>query len=232
MATQEKFKGFSKKSIKFFRELEKNNTKEWFEDNKDIFDEYIMQPAVFFVRDMGEKLKIISPEIVADPRRDKSIFRIHRDTRFSKDKRPFKTHLGIYFWEGEEKKLENPGFYFHFDSKNILFAGGMHIFPKQYLNIFRGAAIDTVKGKELAKVLNKINKNKDYKLGWEKYKKVPRGYNSSSLNSEYLLYGGIGFVYESKIPDVLYSEKLLNFSYKIYKDFSPLHSWIISNVCK
>ena len=77
------FKGFSKKSLKLFSDLEKNNTKDWFSANRNIFDDEILFPAKAFVTDMGERLIKIAPDIVADPRTDKSIFRIHRDTRFS-----------------------------------------------------------------------------------------------------------------------------------------------------
>ena len=72
------FKGFTKKSLKFFSDLEKNNTKDWFASNRDVYDSEILIPAKAFVTDMGEKLSEIAPNIVADPRTDKSIFRIHR----------------------------------------------------------------------------------------------------------------------------------------------------------
>ncbi|NIP29413.1 MAG: TIGR02453 family protein [Candidatus Dadabacteria bacterium] len=230
MNNQEKFSGFDKKSVKFFKDLEKNNTREWFDAHRDIYDEYILRPAVLFIRDLGKKLQKISPNFVADPRRDKSIFRIQRDTRFSRDKKPFKTHLGIYFWEGENKKLENPGFYFHFDSKRIMLGGGLHVIPKQYLKTYRDSVVDSNYGSDLVKILKKISKNDEYKAGWEKYKKVPRGYDPDHPNSKLLLNGGIGFIYETKIPEEMFSEELLNFCYKVYKDISPLHFWIIDMI--
>ena len=220
------FNGFSKQTVKFFRDLEKNNSKKWFDQNRDTYDEYVMKPAVEFVKGMGEKLKSISPDIVADPRRDKSIFRLNRDTRFSNNKVPYKTHLGIYFWEGEGKKLENPGFYFQLDQKNIMLGAGMHIFPKQMLKPYRDAVTGGTSGSELKKIISKISKYKNYKLGWSKYKKIPRGYDPNHPNSEYLLYGGIGFIVEDPLTDVLYSEKLVDHCFKFFKDVSPLHSWL------
>ena len=104
------FNGFTKETFRFFRDLENNNTKEWFQENRTLYEKNVMEPAQEYVMEMGERLKSISPKIVAIPKTDKSIFRIYRDVRFSKDKTPYKTHLGIFFWEGPRKKLGNPGF--------------------------------------------------------------------------------------------------------------------------
>lgn len=223
------FEGFSKKSLKFFADLEKNNTKDWFSANRDIFDDEILFPAKAFVTDMGERLTEIAPDIVADPRTDKSIFRIHRDTRFSKEKIPYKTHLGIYFWEGAAKKLENPGFYFQFDKDSMFLGVGMHIFPKDMIKDYRDAVVHKKKGVELRKAIESVTKkNKEYELGWVQYKKVPRGYDKDHPLADYLLYGGIGFHYKSKIPSEFNSEKLLDFTYKIFVDMSPIHFWVKS----
>ncbi|MGE5797815.1 MAG: TIGR02453 family protein, partial [Ignavibacteria bacterium] len=100
----------------FLKQLAKNNSKEWFEENREAFNNDFLQPAVQFVVDIGERLQTIVPEIMAVPKVDKSIFRLHRDVRFSKDKSPFKTNLGILLWEGKEKK-QSPGFYFHIEPK-------------------------------------------------------------------------------------------------------------------
>lgn len=224
--SENNFNGFSKKTVKFLKDLEDNNKRNWFDENKDIFDENVMFPASLFVKDIGERLRSLTPDIVADPRRDKSIFRINKDTRFSKDKTPYKTHLGIYFWEGERRKLENPGFYFQCDSKNIMFGVGMHIFSKDHLKKYRDAVVDKKLGAELNRIIKEITKKKDYKLGWVKYKKVPNGYDKNHPNAEFLLYGGIGFTYEKKIPKEFYSKEFSNFTYKIFKDLSPIHFWL------
>jgi uncharacterized protein (DUF2461 family) len=70
-----------------------------------------MKPARQFVLAMGEQLRQIAPGVHAEPEVNRSIFRIHRDTRFSKDKTPYKTNLELLFWEGEGHRMECPGFY-------------------------------------------------------------------------------------------------------------------------
>jgi uncharacterized protein (TIGR02453 family) len=223
----EQFSGFTKKSLKFFSDLQKNNSKGWFNENRNLFDSEILIPAKAFVTAMGDKLRKISPDIVADPRTDKSIFRIYRDIRFSKEKIPYKTHLGIYFWEGAGKKLENPGFYFHFDKDSVFIGVGMHIFPKQMLTAYRDAVVDPKKGEKLEKAIKDVSKNNtEYSLGWKQYKQTPRGYDKDHPRADYLLYGGIGFHYKSEIPGEFYSNKLLDYTYKIFKDMSPIHFWI------
>ena len=83
-----------------------------------------MTPARLFVGEMGARLKKLSPGVQADPRVDKSIFRIFRDTRFSRDKTPYKTHLGIWFWEGDGPRMECSGFYFHLDPPKLMNGSG------------------------------------------------------------------------------------------------------------
>lgn len=85
MSNNSEFNGFSKESIQFYRDIKQNNNKLWFEGHKTEFERYVMNPAKDFVVSMGESLKTIAPNVHADPRVNKSIFRIYRDTRFSKD---------------------------------------------------------------------------------------------------------------------------------------------------
>ena len=98
------FNGFPKETVKFLKNLAKNHKRDWFNEHKGDFDAYVTEPARGFVDAMGTRLMEIAPGIIAEPRVNGSIFRIYRDTRFSKDKTPYKTHLGIFMWEGEGPK--------------------------------------------------------------------------------------------------------------------------------
>ena len=124
---------FPQSTIKFLTALSKNNTKEWFEKNRVRYDLELLQPAVQFVIDLGEKLSEFSPNIYAIPKIDKSIFRLYRDVRFSKNKAPFKTNLGLYFWEGRGKKMECSGLYFHIEPTLFFLGAGMYMFTKDQL---------------------------------------------------------------------------------------------------
>ncbi len=125
------FMGFPKQTLKFFADLEKNNDREWFKAHKSAYEDFVLVPTRNYVEAMGARLQREAPGICAIPMVDKSIFRLHRDTRFSPDKRPFKTHLGIFLWEGEEDKLECPGFYLHLEKDKLIVGGGIHIFQNR-----------------------------------------------------------------------------------------------------
>ena len=112
------FSGFTKETVRFFNGLRRNNNREWFNRNRETYDKQVMEPAKAFVTAMGERLKAVVPKVIAVPLINKSIFRINRDTRFTLDPSPYKTHLGLYFWEGTKPKMESPGFYFHVEPPN------------------------------------------------------------------------------------------------------------------
>lgn len=102
---------FSTSFFKFLTELAANNDRTWFNANKDRYVHEVQEPALQFVSDFGPRLKKISPHLVADPRtQGGSMFRIYRDTRFSKDKTPYKDHVGIAF---RQPAMHAPGVYLH-----------------------------------------------------------------------------------------------------------------------
>ncbi|MEN8235686.1 MAG: DUF2461 domain-containing protein [Actinomycetota bacterium] len=97
-------------------DLAENNDRQWFADNKDRYERYVKETGLQFIRDFEPYLHEISPHFVADDRTvGGSLFRIYRDTRFSNDKTPYKTHLGIQFRHEAAKDVHAPGFYLHLD---------------------------------------------------------------------------------------------------------------------
>jgi len=228
MADQTIFQGFSKKTFKFLKDLEKNNTKDWFGAHRNLFEDEVLVPAQEFVVDMGERLQKISSKIVAIPKTDKSIFRIYRDVRFSKNKTPYKTHIGIFFWEGPRKKLGNPGFYVQLNKSSIFIGGGLHNMPAELFTPYRDAVVDKKRGKALVFAINKIKANPEYKIGGSHYKRVPRGYDPGHPNADLLLYNGVFAYYESKLPDQIYSSDFVDYCYNIFRDMSVLHKWFVS----
>ena len=103
---------FTTKTFQFLKELAKNNDREWFAANKPRYEDHVKVPALRFIQDFGPTLEKISPHFHAGPR---SLFRIYRDTRFSKDKRPYKTHTGIQFRHDRGGDVHAPGFYLHIE---------------------------------------------------------------------------------------------------------------------
>jgi uncharacterized protein (TIGR02453 family) len=221
------FHGFSKEFFKFFSDLEKHNDKSWFEENRGRFDKYVMKPAEGFVVDMGKRLRSIAPRVVADPRRDRSIFRLNRDTRFSADKTPYKTHLGIFFWEGPRKKLDNSGFYLHLSKSKLFIGVGLHIFPRHLLEAYRESVVHPKYGAEMVNAVREATKNPSCTIGWRYYKKVPRGYDSRHPNADWLLFNGLGVYCENPLPGEIYSQDFIGYCFNIFRDMSPIHNWLL-----
>ncbi len=217
-------------TVKYLSDLSKNNNREWFLKNRERFDIEFLQPAIQFVIDLGERIQTFAPAVMAVPRVDKSIFRLHRDVRFRKNKQPYKTNLGLYFWEGKGKRMECSGFYFHVEPNNFFLGAGMYVFSPQQLKKFRDTVYNPDKGRELSKIINSILKNKNYVLGGRTYKRTPRGYDSEYKFSELLLHSGLYSFYETDSINIFHKKDILEFSYNVFKDMNPLHQWLVRNI--
>jgi len=113
-------RAFTPAMFSFMRDLRENNDREWFNANKQRYEDDVKEQALEFVSDFAPLLDEISPHLVADPRPvGGSLFRIYRDTRFSKDKTPYKTHTGINFRHALAKDVHAPGFYLHLEPKSV-----------------------------------------------------------------------------------------------------------------
>jgi uncharacterized protein (TIGR02453 family) len=219
------FTGFSKESISFLQEIRQNNTKEWFEANRDRYEALIKEPSVAYVNEMGEHLQALVPTIKAKPKVNGSLFRIYRDIRFSKDKTPIKSRIGIIFWQGAGKRMQSSSFYMHFSPAEIFFAVGIRGFSRDTLSAYREYIKDESHAYELDKILKDI-KSKGYKIPEPKYKRVPREFDDDYIFRDLARYDAI-YAYKEIAPnDILFSEKLVDYAYDIYEDLLPLQQWV------
>jgi uncharacterized protein (TIGR02453 family) len=124
--TASEFVGFGTALLQFYGELALNNEREWFEANKQRYEREVRDPALAFIRAMAPKLAKISKHFVASDRTvGGSLMRIHRDVRFSKEKTPYKTNLGIQFRHASGKDVHAPGLYFHVDNDGVFLGAGL-----------------------------------------------------------------------------------------------------------
>jgi uncharacterized protein (TIGR02453 family) len=121
MATAEA-PSFSPDLFAFLRELAGHNDRAWFNANKARYEQELKEPALAFVEDMAYRLPQVAPHLTADKR---SLFRIHRDTRFSKDKTPYKTHVGIYFRHERSAEADTAGLYLHLEPRHVFLGAGI-----------------------------------------------------------------------------------------------------------
>lgn len=151
------FPGFPREMVDFYRELRQNNERDWFNANKDRYLACVAEPALEFIRAIeGPLQKKVSPCFTAIAKRSGgSLIRIYRDTRFSKNKTPYKTNLGIHFRHEVGKDVHAPGFYLHFDLDQVFLGAGVWCPSGEPLNQIRMAIDDQsarwkrIKGKKI-----------------------------------------------------------------------------------
>src|ERR1700759_3318345 len=124
------FAGFPKDTIRFLEGIAAHNEKAWFEANRDLYESGYVAPARAFVEALGPLLMKFAPTVKFDPKINGSLHRINRDIRFSKDKRPYKEHLNAWFWTGDSKGWQQPGFWFSVSPKHVYLGVGMYQFDK------------------------------------------------------------------------------------------------------
>lgn len=126
------FSGFPSEMVTFFRSLKRNNRREWFQPRKPLFEKHVKEPMIDLVTALNNDFAKFAPEYVSDPK--KAIFRIYRDTRFSADKTPYKTHIAASFSRRGGVRLAAGGFYFSVSHDQIEVAGGIyHPMPETML---------------------------------------------------------------------------------------------------
>ncbi|MEM6730142.1 MAG: DUF2461 domain-containing protein, partial [Myxococcota bacterium] len=164
------------KLFAFLRELEKNNNREWFTANKSRYEEHVKAPLLAFVGDIEAPLMKVSPHVVADPSPvGGSMFRIYRDVRFSKDKRPYKTHASLQFRHIVGKDVHAPGLYVHFEPGSCFAGGGLWRPESKVLKAIRSSIHSDPKGWKRA-IGGKAFKE-HFALGGESLKRAPKGYD-------------------------------------------------------
>jgi uncharacterized protein (TIGR02453 family) len=166
---------FSPALFTFLRQLKKNNDREWFTANKARYEEEIREPALDFIAGFAPRLYRISPHFLADPRPvGGSLFRIHRDTRFSKDKTPYKTHTGIQFRHEAAKDVHAPGYYVHLEPGLVMVAAGVWHPDSSALVRIRAAIDADPAGWRRATTGKRFRER--FELGGDSLKRPPAGF--------------------------------------------------------
>lgn len=225
------FAGFRPAALTFLRGLAKNNRKEWFEANRDRYEQEIKAPLTALIEEMDVRLAGFAPEIVGTKR---SHFRIHRDVRFSKDKRPYKTHVACWFYHrdagravGENAAHGGAGFYFHFAPGEVFTGGGVWMPPRPALLRIRQAIA------EAPEVFEGLVKDRAFKRRFGGLEtehmlvNMPRGYDKDHPAGDWLKYQSFTAGHALNEAD-LGSAKLLDLLERDFRVMLPLVRWINS----
>ncbi|TDJ63992.1 MAG: DUF2461 domain-containing protein [Proteobacteria bacterium] len=179
------FHGFPSDTLDFLDDLALNNNREWFARNKHRYEEFVITPSLDFIAAVGERMPKLSEHITCIPKRvGGSLFRIYRDVRFARDKRPYKTNIGIHFRHTQARNAHAPGFYFHIGIDECFIGGGMWRPDGPALQRIRARIVDQPAAWK--KLLRSRKFNNNFKLGGESLKRPPRGFPPEHRYVEYL----------------------------------------------
>lgn len=211
----------SPKVFDFLKQLTENNNREWFTENKNLYTES-QENLVLFLEDLIKEMSEFDPELGKIDAK-KSLFRIYRDTRFSKDKTPYKTNFGASLGMG--KGSQKGGYYLHLEPGKSFIAGGIYMPESSVLKTLRKEI--SLYGKEFLNILNE----KEFKKYFpeldqdDKLKKVPQGFEKEDPMAEYLKLKSFIVVYnlsDKEIQDKNASKNLA----KIFNAMKPLNDFL------
>ena len=174
---------FSAETLKFLRALKRNNRREWFNAHRDDYDTHVRQPMIAVVERMADDFRAFAPELVASPR--VSMYRIYRDTRFSENKAPYKTHVAAVFPTRGLPKHEGAGVYFHVSPEGVWMGGGLYLPQPPQLHAIREHIASNVR--QLRAIVESPGFRRHVgALEGDRLQRVPRGFPSDHEAAEYL----------------------------------------------
>ena len=173
--TQGRYASFTAESVKFLAELRDNNNRDWFNANKTRYEEEVLDVALRFIQSMQDPLSQIAPRFTAIPKRmGGSLMRVYRDTRFSKNKTPYKTNIGIQFRHEQARDVHAPGFYVHIDPDEVFLGAGMWRPAPDALRAIRERIAE--KPVEWVKTRDDKTFSRHFRLGGDALSRPPRGF--------------------------------------------------------
>ncbi|MCY3833858.1 MAG: DUF2461 domain-containing protein [Chloroflexi bacterium] len=221
------FPGFPLQTQQFLRELRANNTRDFFAANRPRYEEFVKAPALQWVAAMGERLKELDPDIVIDLRTNGSgsLMRAARDTRFSKDKLPYKVNVAMMWWHGSGKKMQHPGFGMQITPDDAGLMVGMFHFAKPMLAAYRQAVLDEELSRELIELASAI-RAAGYNLSGKHFKTAPRGFDKEHPRIEWLKYNNLHAGTHDIPPSVIIRSALLDVCYDHFAKLAPILHWL------
>lgn len=220
------FSGFDRNAMGFWHELAAEMNKEWFTENKQRYEQLWVEPMTALLDDLAGRMAKTYKPLTLTPK----VMRIHRDVRFSKDKAPYKTHIGGVITSG--KSLASGGhaaMYIHCGLDEEFVGVGCYMFDDKQLAKWR-KAVAGKHGPDLAKLVGKL-RGKGYVVGGhDDYKKVPKPYDAEHPRAEYLKMRGLTGGFPAIPKGMLHQPKLATWLGDHGVAMAPLVRWLHDNV--
>jgi uncharacterized protein (TIGR02453 family) len=226
MSQGDRFDGFADDDGKFFKALAKNQKREWFAKHKDEFETGWHAPMKSLLAEVREGLDKAYRYCDLD---EPKVFRIFRDVRFSKDKSPYKTHIGGHLAIVRKGKApEVPmALYLHVGVGQRFAAAGHYMMDAPSLARFRAAVVDKDRGKELDRIVARLRKSRFTTGAHETLKRVPKGFDADHPRAELLKMKGLVVTFPTIPRGVLTARKLLPWLVGMGKQAAPLVEWLV-----
>src|SRR5215471_11307676 len=220
------FAGFPPEALKFLRALSRNNRREWFQPRKDVFETNVKAPMMDLVEAVNAELLRFAPAHINDPK--KAVYRIYRDTRFSADKTPYKTHLAAIFPCRGLDRHSGAGYYFHVAPKSIAIAMGAYMpGPEQLFAIRSWLSEHHREFENAAKALRKTMGE----LQGDSLARSPKGFDPNHPAAELVRRKAWYFATELE-PEIAESPKLLSEIVKRFRAGAPVIEMLNSGLGK
>lgn len=228
MTTSTTFDGFPLAGFVFLRDLAANNNKPWFEANRQTYLNAVQQPALALVATLGAQLQERFPSVQYDLRTNGSgsLMRIHRDTRFSADKSPYKTNVAMMFFTGQGGKMANPGFGLQFTPEHVELIAGVFAFTPPALEAYRAAVLDETLGPQLEAAATAVRAAGEYSIAGVGYKRVPRGLPAEHPRAAWLLYKGLHVFAPPISAQVAQTPALVDAALADFIAMAPIEQWL------
>lgn len=217
---------FPAETFAFLEGIAAHNDKPWFDANRALYDKGYVEAGKAFVAELGPRLRAISPDVQFDPRVNGSIGRVNRDIRFTKDKRPYKDHLGLWFWHGDKKGWQQPGFWFGVTANSVQLGVGLYGFDKQMLDDYRQSVLHPRSGKALLAAVAAVKSKGPYQIEGKTRKLLPKGFTTDPDRIEFLLYEGL---YTSiELPaSTARAPNFIDICVEHYANIWPVAKWLL-----
>jgi uncharacterized protein (TIGR02453 family) len=214
---------FGEEFLDFFSALSRNNKREWFHAHKKRYEQHVKKPFEAFVGEMIHRIGSVDPAIAIQPR--EAIFRIARDTRFSKDKTPYKTFVAAAISPGGRRDMQYPGLYFQFGAAGGLIAGGLHQLDKD--NVFKvrqailrhGATLDrALQGKRFRESFGELH--------GERHKRLPKQFAAFADRYPYIANKQFYYYVEYDDPRFVLRADLAEVLMRHYRAAGPVNEFL------
>lgn len=223
------FDSFPKEGLQFLKALKKNNNRPWFEKHKEEYERYLKLPMQSLIVALQPHFARFAPEFELHPKR--SMFRIYRDIRFSKDKRPYKMHVAAHFvLRGKPKGVEGSGYYLHIEPVEVYVGAGLYMPENDQLKKIRRAIVD--RAEEFLSVVQSRRFKKTFgelEMKDDRLKRIPAGFDANHPMAEWLRYKHY-FAGVSLPESKCYKSTFVNDVARICEEATPLVKFLSSAI--